>query len=71
VLDLVRAFEKASGRDIPKKIEARRAGDVAALYADCSAADRLWSWRATRDLQTMCEDAWRWQSANPNGYADQ
>jgi len=47
----------------------RRAGDVAACYADPTLALELLGWRATRDLHTMCADAWRWQSANPNGYA--
>lgn len=70
VLDLVGAFEKASHRSIPRKFEGRRSGDVAALYADCAKASTLWGWRATRDLQTMCEDAWRWQNSNPNGYTN-
>ena len=68
VLDMVWAFEKASGKDVPFKIAARRAGDVAACYADPGQALVLLGWRAERDLDTMCRDAWRWQSANPNGY---
>jgi UDP-glucose 4-epimerase len=68
VLDMVWAFEKASGKDVPFKIAARRVGDVAACYADPGQALVLLGWRAERDLDTMCRDAWRWQSANPNGY---
>lgn len=68
VLDLVRAFEAASGRAIPYEIVARRPGDAASCYADPALAQRLLGWRATRDLDAMCRDAWRWQSANPQGY---
>ncbi|MFY8044327.1 MAG: UDP-glucose 4-epimerase GalE [Rhodoferax sp.] len=68
VLELVSAFEHASGKNIPKKIEARRSGDVAAVYGDCAKANSLLGWNAKLDLQAMCADAWRWQSANPNGY---
>lgn len=68
VLDMVWAFEKASGKNVPFKIGARRPGDVAACYADPGQALVLLGWRAERDLQTMCVDAWRWQSSNPAGY---
>ena len=68
VLELVRAFEKASGRDIPYQIVARRPGDVARVYADPSLAQRLLGWRTRFDLDAMCRDAWHWQSMNPNGY---
>jgi UDP-glucose 4-epimerase len=68
VLELIRAFETASGRPIPYDIVARRPGDVDASYADPSLAQRLLNWRAGRDLRTMCEDSWRWQSMNPQGY---
>ena len=68
VLDMVRAFEQASGRAVPYQVAARRAGDIAACYADPASAAELLCWSAQRDLATMCEDAWRWQSANPNGY---
>lgn len=68
VLDMLRAFERASGKTLPYRIAARRDGDIASCYADPTQADRLLNWRAARDLDTMCEDAWRWQSANPNGY---
>jgi len=68
VLELVRAFEQASGRDIPFDMAARRPGDVAACYADVSLARELLGWQSRRDLSAMCEDSWRWQSQNPNGY---
>ena len=69
VLDMVWAFEKASGKNIPFKVGPRRAGDVASSYADPGQALVLLGWRARRDLDTMCADAWRWQSQNPTGYA--
>ncbi|MEY4140050.1 MAG: hypothetical protein RLZZ371_2232 [Pseudomonadota bacterium] len=68
VLDMVRAFELASGKPVPYKMAQRRAGDIAACYADPAQALALLGWRAERDLQAMCADAWRWQSGNPNGY---
>ena len=68
VLELVRAFAKASGREIPYEIVARRAGDVAEVYADPSLANELLGWRAELDINAMCRDAWRWQSMNPEGY---
>jgi UDP-glucose 4-epimerase len=67
VLEMVRAFEVASDRTIPYQIVARRAGDVACVYANPALAQSLLGWRAQRDLSTMCADAWRWQSMNPNG----
>ncbi|HVR51684.1 MAG TPA: UDP-glucose 4-epimerase GalE [Pseudorhodoferax sp.] len=69
VLDMVRAFEEASGRPVPYQLAPRRPGDVAACYADPAAALAVLGWRAERDLVAMCQDAWRWQSSNPNGYA--
>ena len=69
VLDMVWAFEKASGKSVPFKIAERRAGDVASCYADPGQALVLLGWRAERSLDKMCEDAWRWQNMNPNGYA--
>ncbi|MGZ5216268.1 MAG: UDP-glucose 4-epimerase GalE [Caldimonas sp.] len=69
VLELVRAFERASGRAVPFEIAPRRPGDVAACYADPAAAERLLGWKARRDLDAMCADSWRWQQANPDGYA--
>ncbi|MFA6633238.1 MAG: GDP-mannose 4,6-dehydratase, partial [Kiritimatiellia bacterium] len=70
VLEVIAAFEQASGRPIPFTIQPRRPGDVAACWADPSKAQRELGWQAARDLRTMCEDAWRWQSANPNGFAE-
>ncbi len=69
VLDMVRAFEQASGKPVPYKVMARRAGDIASCYADPSLALDLLGWRAERGLADMCANAWRWQSSNPNGYA--
>jgi UDP-glucose 4-epimerase len=68
VLEVVRAFEAASGKRIPYAVVARRPGDVATCYAKVDRARELLGWRAQRSLATMCEDAWRWQSANPEGY---
>ncbi len=68
VLDMLRAFEQASGRPVPYRVAARREGDVASCYADPGRATALLGWRASRDLQAMCVDAWRWQSENPQGY---
>jgi UDP-glucose 4-epimerase len=69
VLELVHAFERASGRRVPYEVVDRRPGDVAACYADPTLAEQTIGWRATRDLDAMCADTWRWQTANPNGYA--
>lgn len=70
VLDMVRAFERASGRAVPYKIAPRRQGDIASCYADPKLASYLLGWRAERGLDAMCADAWRWQSANPEGYGN-
>ena len=69
VLDMVRAFEQASGKPVPFKVGPRRPGDIASCYADPAQALALLGWHAERGLATMCADAWRWQSNNPNGYA--
>ena len=69
VLDVVKAFEVASGRPVPFKFAPRRAGDVAACYADPGLAEQRLGWKAELDLSRMCADAWRWQSMNPDGYA--
>ena len=69
VLDMVWAFEKASGKSVPFKVAQRRPGDIASCYADAGQALVMLGWRAERDLETMCQDAWRWQSNNPNGFA--
>lgn len=68
VLELVEALKKASGKDIPYKIVGRRAGDVAVCYADPKKANEELGWFATKDINDMCKDSWRWQSNNPNGY---
>jgi len=68
VLELVKAFERESGRPVPYRIAERRPGDVAALYADATLAKHLLGWTAKRGLGEMCRDAWRWQSGNPEGY---
>jgi len=68
VLDVVKAYENASGRKVPYKIVSRRPGDIAACYADPSKAKELLGWEAKFDLTKMCEDSWRWQSKNPYGY---
>ncbi|MCL4164646.1 UNVERIFIED_CONTAM: hypothetical protein GTU68_067173 [Idotea baltica] len=69
VLDIVKAFEKAAGKPIPYEIVDRRPGDVAACYADAGLAKSELGWEASRGLEEMCADGWRWQSQNPNGYA--
>ena len=68
VLDLVKAFEKASGVKIPYKIVGRRAGDIAMCYADPTKAEKELGWVAKYDVNKMCKDSWNWQSKNPNGY---
>ena len=69
VLELVRAFERASGRAVPFDIVARRPGDIDACYADPTLAKTLLGWQGTRGLDAMCADSWRWQSLNPQGFA--
>jgi UDP-glucose 4-epimerase len=69
VLDVVRAFEQASGKPVPYDIVARRPGDVAACYADPAEAERVLGWRAEYGIERMCADHWRWQAHNPNGFA--
>lgn len=68
VLEMVEAFEKASGQSIPYQIVERRPGDVASCYADPSLAERLLGWKAELGVEAMCADTWRWQSNNPQGY---
>ncbi len=68
VLEVVRAFERASGRPVPYQMAPRRPGDVAQCYADPALAQGLLGWRARHTLADMCTDAWRWQSGNPDGY---
>lgn len=68
VLDIVKAFEQASGQKVNYKIVPRRDGDLATCYSDPSKAERELGWKAERGLLEMCEDSWRWQSMNPNGF---
>ena len=68
VLEVLKAYEAASGRSIPYQIAARRPGDVAACYADPTRAQKILNWSTRYGLVRMCEDSWRWQSKNPNGY---
>lgn len=68
VLEVVRAFEKASGKPVPYQMAERRAGDIASYYADPTRAFELLGWRAEMNLDAMCVDSWRWQRSNPKGY---
>ena len=68
VLDMVKAFEKASGKEVQYEVVNRRPGDIATCYADPSYAEKILDWKAEYELDKMCEDTWRWQSLNPNGY---
>ena len=70
VLDVVKAFEKACGREIPYVIKERRAGDIATCYSDATLAKEELGWEAQYGIDEMCADSWRWQSMNPNGYND-
>ncbi|MBQ5810148.1 MAG: GDP-mannose 4,6-dehydratase, partial [Clostridia bacterium] len=68
VLDMVKAFNAANGLNLPYRIVDRRPGDLAEVYADPSKAKAVLGWEAEYDLERMCQDVWRWQSSNPNGY---
>lgn len=68
VLEMIKAFSLACGRELPYRIAARRPGDVAASYADPAYAAKVLGWRAERGIEQMCADSWRWQSRNPDGY---
>lgn len=68
VIEMIKAFEKASGKEVSYSIKERRPGDVASCYSNPSKAEKELGWKATRDVDEMCEDSWRWQSQNPNGY---
>lgn len=70
VLEVVRAFEKASGKKVPYQIVERRAGDIAECYADTQKAQEELGFKAKYDIEKMCEDSWRWQKNNPNGYSE-
>lgn len=69
VLEVVKAYERASGRSVPYQIVARRPGDIASCYADPTLARELLGWSARHDIDRMCADSWRWQSMNPKGFA--
>jgi UDP-glucose 4-epimerase len=71
VLELLAAYSRACGRELPYEVVARRDGDVAELYADVQRAHELLGWRAKRDLDAMCRDSWSWQSSNPRGFDDE
>lgn len=70
VLDIIHAFEKACGKKIPYVIDPRRPGDIATCYSDPSKAAKVLGWKAEKNLDDMCRDAWNWQTKNPNGYGD-
>ena len=70
VLEIVAAFAKACGKDIPYQIDPRRPGDIAECWSDPAKAKEVLGWTAEKDLEDMCRDAWRWQSQNPNGYEE-
>ncbi len=68
VLEVLKAFERTSGKNVPYVIAPRRTGDIASCFADPSYAQKILQWRAKRGIEEMCKDSWRWQSSNPNGY---
>lgn len=68
VLQMIEAFSKACNKEIPYSIKPRRAGDIAECYADAALAKKELNWEAQRGIDEMCQDSWRWQSKNPNGY---
>jgi UDP-glucose 4-epimerase len=70
VLDIVKAFEAATGRSVPYKLVDRRPGDIATCYADASKAREILGWTAEYDMVDMCRDADNWQTKNPNGYGE-
>lgn len=70
VLEIIKAFSKACERDLPYEIKPRRAGDIAACYADCSKAERELGWRAELSIEQACADSWHWRSQNPNGFSE-
>lgn len=71
VLEMIKAFENASGKKVPYKLVSRRAGDIAECWALPAKAEKDLGWKAKRGIEKMCEDTWRWQSNNPNGYSDE
>ena len=70
VLDIIKAFSKACGRDLPYVIDPRRPGDIAVCYSDPKKAQEVLGWTAEKTLEDMCRDGWKWQSSNPEGYVE-
>ena len=70
VLEMISAFSKAVGKEIPYEVTDRRPGDIPACYADCTKALEELHWKARKTLDDMCADSWRWQRMNPNGYEE-
>ena len=70
VLEMVAAFSKAAGKQVPYVIDARRPGDIPTCYADCSLAEKELGWKAKKTVDDMCADTLRWQKMNPNGFED-
>jgi len=68
VLEMIKVFEKVSGKNVPYQMVERRAGDIATCFADPSYAKKILAWEAKKGIDVMCEDIWRWQSKNPDGY---
>jgi UDP-glucose 4-epimerase len=68
VIDVIKAFSRASGKEIPYSVGPRRAGDIASCYAEPSFAEKELGWKAVKNIDDMCVDSWRWQSQNPEGY---
>ena len=68
MLQVINAFSKACGKEIPYQIDERRPGDIAECFANPAKAKAELGWEATRGIEEMCEDSWRWQSNNPNGF---
>jgi UDP-glucose 4-epimerase len=68
VLEMLKAYEKACEKTLPYKIAPRRAGDIAVCFANPSKAQKILKWNATKTLEDMCNDSWKWQERNPNGY---
>ena len=68
VLEVIKAFQRECGCDIPFEIVGRRVGDIALSYADASLAKEELNWEAVKDIDNMCRDAWNWQQKNPDGY---
>lgn len=67
-MEVIKAFSKSCGHEVKYKIGDRRVGDIASCYADPTLANKELKWKAQKTLQNMCDDAWKWQKMNPNGY---